>query len=284
MKSFFKFFAIFITAVIVIGLASCSTKNEPDSKTGGLPGKFSVSADKKVEFSKGNLQYQASTKTWRFANNQYDIIGNENKFVGNIGDGWIDVFGYGTGYDPLRTSENYKDYALFIDWGCNPISNGGNQANLWRTLEASEWHYLIWLRPNANDLLGFGSINGINGIFLLPDDWTIPDGAVFYPISQCNMEYDYGIISNSDPYGDNYSQNTFTIKEWLVLESSGAVFLPAAGYKSYDSMSAYGREGFYWSSTWDGYNGEHIYFDRNKLISRTSKYHPWNACSVRLVK
>lgn len=183
-----KFSTIFIAASLAIGLISCKSKNEPDSSTGGLKGKFSVAENKKVEFSKGNLQYQASTKTWHFANNQYDIIGKDNKFVGNIGDGWIDVFGYGTGYDPLRASENYKDDALFVDWGCNAISNGGNQANMWRTLEAKEWGYLIRQRPNATNLLGFGSINGVNGLILLPDDWSTPDGAKFTPSSQLGLD------------------------------------------------------------------------------------------------
>ena len=41
-------------------------------------GVFSVSADKQVTFSKGNLQYTQSTDTWSFAENQYDIIGEEN--------------------------------------------------------------------------------------------------------------------------------------------------------------------------------------------------------------
>ena len=279
-----KFFAIFITATIAIGLASCSTKNEPDSKTGALSGKFSVSADKKVQFSKGNLQYQASTKTWRFADNQYAIIGNNNQFEGNIKDGWIDVFGFGTGDDPLRTSNKYKDYALFIDWGCNAISNGGNKANMWRTLEASEWQYLIQLRPNAFDLLGFGSINGINGIFLLPDDWIIPHGVIFQPVSRSNMEPSGSGISNRDGYGDNFRQNTFSIKEWLVLESSGAVFLPAAGCKIYESMSSVGQEGYYWSSTWDSYSGRCLHFNQKYLYSMGAQNHPWNASSVRLVK
>lgn len=36
-------------------------------------GSFSVAQYKKVYFSHGNLQYQASTNTWRFAENQWDI-------------------------------------------------------------------------------------------------------------------------------------------------------------------------------------------------------------------
>lgn len=34
---------------------------------GTLSGLFSVSATKQVRFAKGNLQYRASTNTWRFA-------------------------------------------------------------------------------------------------------------------------------------------------------------------------------------------------------------------------
>ncbi|MBQ3676229.1 MAG: hypothetical protein II926_02525, partial [Bacteroidales bacterium] len=52
--------------------------NENSNDNGAIKAAFSVSADKKVYFSKGNLQYQASTGTWRFAENQYDIIGEDN--------------------------------------------------------------------------------------------------------------------------------------------------------------------------------------------------------------
>lgn len=37
---------------------------------GKLPGLFSISPTQQVQFSQGNLQYQASTNTWRFAENQ----------------------------------------------------------------------------------------------------------------------------------------------------------------------------------------------------------------------
>ena len=39
---------------------------------GAINSLFSVSDDLQVRFSRGNLQYQASTNTWRFAENQYD--------------------------------------------------------------------------------------------------------------------------------------------------------------------------------------------------------------------
>ena len=37
---------------------------------GAINGVFSVASNKKVYFSQGNLQYQASTRTWRFAEHQ----------------------------------------------------------------------------------------------------------------------------------------------------------------------------------------------------------------------
>ena len=59
-------------------------------------GKFSVSSTKKVMFSKGNLQYQANPGTWRFAENQYDVIGADNGNIASDYTGWIDLFGWGT--------------------------------------------------------------------------------------------------------------------------------------------------------------------------------------------
>lgn len=83
-----------------------------------LSGLFSVSPTKKVRFSSGNLQYQASTDTWRFALNQYDIVGDSvygNVYIEGIKcdnnrasatyDGWIDEFAKWTsGFD--NTSED----------------------------------------------------------------------------------------------------------------------------------------------------------------------------------
>lgn len=78
-----------------------------------LSGLFSVSPTQKVRFSSGNLQYQASTNTWRFALNQYDIIGDsvygnvyedgvkcDNGKASATYEGWIDEFAMWTsGFD-----------------------------------------------------------------------------------------------------------------------------------------------------------------------------------------
>ena len=52
------------------------------NEDGVLNGIFSVSATKKVRFTRGNLQYQASTNLWRFAEHQYDYVGHKDR--GNV--------------------------------------------------------------------------------------------------------------------------------------------------------------------------------------------------------
>ena len=128
---------------------------EPNLPEGITQGLFSVSENLRVHFSQGNLQYQASTRTWRFAESQLDYIGEGNANIGETYDGWIDLFGWGASgynhganaYQPWSTSGLYSDYYAYgngcnnlfdqtgqADWGYNAISNGGNQTGIWRTL------------------------------------------------------------------------------------------------------------------------------------------------------
>ncbi|MCQ2606661.1 MAG: BACON domain-containing protein [Bacteroidales bacterium] len=163
--------------------------------TGAVQGYFSVSASSKVAFSQGNLQYQASTKTWRFAEHQYDMIGEVNKIISSSYSGYIDLFGWGTsgynGSNPYMTSKYDFDYgdvgasyggiaSTNYDWGVyNKISNGGNQAGMWRTLTNSEWGYVLSKRTDASSLKGLATVNGVAGMILLPDNWITPDGITF---------------------------------------------------------------------------------------------------------
>lgn len=196
------------------------------------PKQFYVGNQEWIEFSPGNLQYQASTSTWRFAEHQYDIIGDANINI-NISStyaGWIDLFGWGTGNNPTLSFLENDDNQIFTDWGRNPISNGGNNANIWRTLTKDEWNYLCNDRANAQNLCNWGTVKGIWGCIILPDDWTTPSGLSF---------------TSSQ---DDWSSNTYDVTQWSQMEAKGAVFLPAAG-----TLRAYvndvGYYGYYWSST-----------------------------------
>jgi uncharacterized protein (TIGR02145 family) len=254
---------------------------------GVLPGLFSVSATQQVRFSQGNLQYRASDNTWRFAEHQYDYVGNgdthgnvyengvkcHNSLISPTYTGWIDLFGFGTGSNPTLKSTNHNDYQTFVDWGVNAISNGGNQPNTWRTLSNSEWEYLLNTRANASAKKGTGSINGVHGLILLPDSWTLPDGATFIPLP-------------SPLHSSNtYSLNTYTFSQWAAMEDAGAIFLPAAGNRGWTSIYNEGDQGHYWSSTPYNDNERYAYsvsFRGNSAYTtysgRSSGY------SVRLVR
>ena len=260
---------------------------------GAILAEFSVSETKKVYFSQGNLQYQASTQAWKFAEHQYDIIGEDNASISSSYAGWIDLFGWGTSgwnsranaYQPYSTSTDYEDYSpggsksnnltddyANADWGVyNKISNGGNQAGQWRTLTNDEWYYVIKKRANASSKNGVASVNEVNGLILLPDEWTLPEGIVFTS----------GVV---DDYGSEYYAlvNSYTASEWAKLEANGAVFLPAAGYRDGTDVYNVGTSGMYWSSSAGG-NGVaySLYFGSNSMFTSNGYRY---GLSVRLVK
>jgi len=240
---------------------------EPElSKGGVLSGEFSVSADTKVHFSIGNLQYQASTKTWRFAENQYDFIGDNNKNISDTYDGWIDLFGWGIGSNPTVSSTEYSDYATFTDWGVNKISNGGNTANQWRTLAKDEWQYLYSGRTNAANLRSQAIVNNVHGYIFLPDSWSLPSGMSF----------------TTD--ANDWTTNTYSASDWANMEQNGAVFLPAAGFRFGTYVNFVGSYGFYWSST--PYDTSYAYYLNfgSDDVNPQSNYDRYSGQSVRLVK
>ncbi len=103
---------IFILFALCTSVAIMATE-------GALSGRFTINENgDQVVFSQGNLQYQASTNTWRFAENQYDAIGSDNSKISVSYNGWIDLYGWGTsgydntGRDPLAV--NYQPWSKSI--------------------------------------------------------------------------------------------------------------------------------------------------------------------------
>ena len=199
---------------------------------------FSVSATKTVTFSPGNLQYHPANDEWRFAPSQLDYIGNDNANISDTYNGWIDLFGWGTGNNPTHASKDYNDYQTFVDWGVNQI--GSYAPNTWRTLTYDEWHYLRYERPNYDKLIGVAQVNGVNGLILLPNDWTCPSGVTF----KSGFDDD----NCTECYG-NYQ--TFSSSDWAKLEAAGAVFLPATGGRGGSDVPGVQKYGYYWSATED---------------------------------
>ena len=243
------------------------------SAPGALSGEFSVSETTKVHFSKGNLQYVG---TWQLAENQWDYFGESQS------DNHRDLFGWGTGNNPNNVSTDYNDYATYTEWGNNPISNGGNKANQWRTLTKDEWVYLFYGRTNAATKFGLGSVNGVNGTILLPDNWTLPAGASFTASTTQGLA-DQGTYYYNES-GNNFSHNTYTAALWKTMEDNGAVFLPAAGGRYGTDVSHVGSRGYYWSSTPDGeYSAYDLYFSSSDLFPQ-NYYGRYDGLTVRLVR
>ena len=206
---------------------------------------FSVAKANQVFFAHGNLIHHPSGGVWRLATNQYDIEGDNNSKIARYCEYFIDLFGWGTAEKPYESSTYTSDYpTVFTDWGTNTIAN--DYSMTWRTLTAAEWEYVFERRANADSLFGFGSVNGTNGLILLPDGWTLPAGSTFVPGTE-NGFVDKGTYYQSP--GDNYGSNTYTENQWAPMEAAGAVFLPAAGSRWSKNVSEVNEKGYYWSAT-----------------------------------
>ena len=206
---------------------------------------FSVAKANQVFFAHGNLIHHPSGGVWRLATNQYDIEGDNNSKIARYCEYFIDLFGWGTAEKPYESSTYTSDYpTVFTDWGTNTIAN--DYSMTWRTLTAAEWEYVFERRANADSLFGFGSVNGTNGLILLPDGWTLPAGSTFVPSTE-NGFVDKGTYYQGS--GNAYASNSYTESQWAPMEKAGAVFLPAAGSRWSKNVSEVNEKGYYWSAT-----------------------------------
>ena len=277
---------------------SVEINTEVEVPEGALHGMFSINRDgDKVFFSKGNLQYigSASTPYWKFADNQWTYLGNhgQGSTATNVD---RDLFGWGTSgynhgavcYQPWCTSQTNSEYYVYgqptnnlydqtgmADWGVNPISNGGNTSNQWRTLTKDEWDYVLNSRKTASGVRyakarltsGF---NTINGIIIVPDDWS-------------TSYYGLSITNNS---GISYDYNQISATDWETrLEPYGAVFLPAAYNRDGTTINTSNTlgMGYYWSSSYYDDNQAYMIRFGNSTMGY-SWYNRYYGQSVRLVR
>ena len=260
----FNYLAIVLMAFVFAGC--------PDSQNSPClteTNAFSVSEYKKVCFSKGNLQYHPLNDEWRFAPNQTDYIGEVNTNISSNYNSWIDLFAWGTGANPVDTTRTSDNYQIFVDWG--EMIKNSDTINNWRTLTDKEWHYLRYLRNNADDLYGVAQVDGVNGLVLLPDNWKSPRG----------IQFKSGLC---DKWGMQYSEKQILTKEnWLKLEQNGAIFLPASGIRNGTYVFKVQERGCYWLFTeYDIDRAWCLEFESNSASS--SRYYRYLGLSVRLVK
>ena len=230
---------------------------------GAINGVFRVSDGKQVYFSKGNLRYASGT--WSFFDNQYGYYNSHSA------DAW-DHFGWSTSAPTygMKTSNINSAYSGdFVDWGAT-MGTG------WFTLSSAEWTYLFNTRSastvngTSNGRYAKAKVNNVQGVVLFPDTYTHPAG-VTAPTG-VNAE------GNTGWNGNNYSS-----ADWTKMESTGCVFLPAAGYRSGSSMNDLGTSGYYWSATPNGTDAFDVYFGSG-FLNPAAHNGRFRGLSVRLVR
>ena len=161
----------------------------PENCVSGL---FSVSDDKKIFFSKGNLQYHCRNKEWRFAPNQYDRICYANENISANYNGYIDLFGWGMwlrGQNPFQWVENNSIYLSNITTKGENFTGISVIGEEWVTLTLDEWLYLK--NRSEGEKIGIAEIDGVQGLVILPDEWTLPNDITFNSGFVANYTYSY---------------------------------------------------------------------------------------------
>ena len=175
--------------------------------------------------------------------------------------------------DTIEIELDFSIDSTNYDWGIyNAIENGGSQDSLWRTLSQDEWLYLIYQRKNAEKLYGIASINGTNGIVLLPDNWVSPSEITFQS----------GV---GDAFGIDYFKikNYFNSSKWHKMQLAGAVFLPACGFRKGVEFNNLNITGAYWTSSCPKQNNPRYLYFYSNYLTLTSGNNPHYGHAVRLV-
>ena len=257
-----KTLSLLIAALVCMVFPGCEREEfTHEGSDEGPQHLFSIAEGQQVLFSPGNLQYSTAGNhataegtangTFRFAEHQYDYLGQANALVSDTNSGWIDLLTWGSsGWHVSPCSEKDGDYDIeslcgseaFADWGVyNAI--GDDAPGTWRTLTRNEWDYLVNRRA-ASTVDGTDSaryaeatVCGVKGLILFPDRFERPE----------SLDSIVGINRNS--FAIHFADNTYSAEQWALMEKAGAVFLPAAGFRGGTWLSTIGEGGSYWAST-----------------------------------
>lgn len=251
------------------------------SPEGSIPSLFSISANQQIFFSQGNLQYQASSNTWRFAQHQYDYVGGSDVWsteeYGNVYEGavkcsnnnispaysgWIDLFGWATSgwdnnnhyyhpYDWESTGWTVDGYGYgYWDGNYSNYSMTGDQANC-------DWGIYNAISNGGNETGAWRTLNYDEWNYVLQyrQDAT-------YKRSRATVNGVQGFILLPDawilPTGLSFFANcpdfetdVYDLAQWSLMENAGAVFFPLAGHRHIESgePAFYSSEGLYWTSS-----------------------------------
>lgn len=288
---------------------SFTTSPHPNTAPeGAIPALFSISATQQVFFSKGNLQYQASTNTWRFAENQWDYVGGTYS-----GQEYGTVYENSVKCDNSLISQNYTGWIDLFGWATSGWDNNNLYYRPWDT-ENSGW--------TVNGY-GYGYWDGEYANYSMSGDYANMDWGVYNAI--CNggnepglwrtlSQSEWNYVLNNRPHAtykksiatvngirgwillpdawvqpegieflgtaSNYETNTYNLSEWMIMENAGAVFFPNAGGRGGVSYSGDNGSGSYWTSNY--YESQSAHF-----ANSTNAYHSasrYSGLSVRLIQ
>ena len=215
---------------IIFPYSQFSEKNSPLYLAGFYIKAWNKLAQNKINFTVITPKYKYDFVTPRAM--CHEMICSDRTLTIKINN---DYNSYGYGPSTNMPDMNLTGTSANYDWGVNnPISNGGNIANRWRTLTLPEWNYILNIRNTPSGIrFAKAQVNEVNGVILLPDDWTT----------------DTYNLNNTNSIGAYYSSNVINASQWATIENVGGVFLPAAGGRFGTTVADVGSTGFYWLSS-----------------------------------
>ena len=87
----------------------------------------------------------------------------------------------------------------------------------------------------ANARYAKAIVAGVKGVILFPDEYVHPDGVMD--------------LSKINDHAANFTDNTLNQNSFGLMQTNGAVFLPAAGYRAGTNVAVAGTNAHYWSAT-----------------------------------
>lgn len=242
------FLTIALTGLTIGLLSSCTKEEGPENHNqnlpeGALPGVFSVSSTKKVNFSQGNLYYDGSE--FKFETNQYDYPGTwKESHVGYFYWSKDASVAYSKVYRESDPADSDVFFSNATYETANPDFTVNGVTGRYRTLSAKEWEYLLTKKSRMKK-------GGPCYTCFINDVSVSIEGEDYY-----------GVFIYPDNYKGNVVSDSIT---WEQINEAGIVFLPAAGFYDRSTLipMVWFPNGFgdYWSSSANGVgNAYHFEF------------------------
>ena len=248
-------------------------KDYSNDYNGRMPYAYSVSASQQVNFSMGNLQYKASTNTWRFAEYQFEYVGgvwtsqsttygnvysngehpnaslngikSDNANVSSSYNQWIDLFGWGTSgwnntndalqvfYQPWETSDIDFEHNYYNIQGYGPSSNMPN-----RDLTGTNHDWGVYNNISNDGSFGTGSWRTMTGSTGGEWDYLISRSQTYcYAQVEMNVRNNQ-IISGLIVFPDGFSWPSYVATTLTCNTPSGGNYLNEAEWSLLEKWGA----------------------------------------------